>query len=746
MSWLKSFFPLHSLFVKMLVYFLIVIFLLSSYNLWSMTFYSRNVNNEIVKYNLTLIRNTVDQFEKQYSTWKNLLLNLQHDEFVGNISRQADSGGKKGINYLQVDMVMDQIRTLVSQPYYHLNNVMIYYQNYSFLLERDGIVDDDRMFKHYYISDSYPYEFWKRRDHATGFLHMLPSSTFSIGTEKSELQLMPLITNVQSSPWKIIALVNMKSWYESYKGMTGSRFLLMDSEGEILFESAPDVNTQPLPEWDGQSEWMMEKGSYYFFEKGTRSGLTYVSIIPHNELNQSISRMNWIAVLLFAATLLIGILASWVFSRKINRPLKRMVTGLGQAEMELYQGSIAEFSAISNHLKGLQHERKSIKEWMDHTKPLLTSYHYLAHFKNFALDTAAAKELWVSEGAFMVIVYQLRYRHVPSRQLDALMTRATGKIKDMITLQIQESFPLSHTLQMEGKQILSIVYTQEKSDMLQQCLSQLKQIFDQDQSTYLVNIAVSSVFQQTSDFDRAYAEAMSLLQQAMPIEETQIIWEKERREDVTGFTAEQEHEFYVNLQAGNESSCQSLIERALDRLQRQEATADQLSHFAKSVSVRMRRTVELLKINIDALPDYAEKLAYSVTPEQYRDILLDELAHAAHAIRLKREEHYDIIQYVFHYLESHYAEEISLEQLASKLNMSPTYLSGYIKEKTGNNFSDQLNAIRITKAKELLQTTNMPIQEVGNRIGYRNVTSFIRMFKKVTGQTPGDYRKTYWIR
>ena len=78
-----------------------------------------------------------------------------------------------------------------------------------------------------------------------------------------------------------------------------------------------------------------------------------------------------------------------------------------------------------------------------------------------------------------------------------------------------------------------------------------------------MNIAVSSVFQQTSDFDRAYAEAMSL-REAMPIEETQIIWEKEHREDVTGFTAEQEHEFYVNLQAGNES--QSLIERALDRL------------------------------------------------------------------------------------------------------------------------------------------------------------------------------------
>ena len=244
-----------------------------------------------------------------------------------------------------------------------------------------------------------------------------------------------------------------------------------------------------------------------------------------------------------------------------------------------------------------------------------------------------------------------------------------------------------------------------------------------------MNIAVSSVFQQTSEFDQAYAEAMSLLLQARPLEETQIIWEKELRGDVTGFTAEQEHEFYVNLQAGNESSCQMLIDRALERLQRQEATAEQLSHFAKSVSVRMRRTVELLKINTDVLPDYADMLAYSVTPDQYREILLDELAHATRAIRRKREEHYDIIQYVIQYLESHYNEEISLEQLAYKLNMSPPICPGILK-KTGSNFSDQLNAIRITKAKELLETTNMPIQEVGNRIGYRNVTSFIRMFKK----------------
>ena len=82
---------------------------------------------------------------------------------------------------------MDQIRTLVSQPYYHLNNVMIYYQNHSFLIERDGIVDDDRMFKHYYKSDSIHTNSGNVEITQT-VLHLLPSRTFTIGTEKSELR------------------------------------------------------------------------------------------------------------------------------------------------------------------------------------------------------------------------------------------------------------------------------------------------------------------------------------------------------------------------------------------------------------------------------------------------------------------------------------------------------------------------------------------------------------------------------
>ncbi|CAG7651050.1 helix-turn-helix domain-containing protein [Paenibacillus allorhizosphaerae] len=53
-------------------------------------------------------------------------------------------------------------------------------------------------------------------------------------------------------------------------------------------------------------------------------------------------------------------------------------------------------------------------------------------------------------------------------------------------------------------------------------------------------------------------------------------------------------------------------------------------------------------------------------------------------------------------VETRYAEDISLDMLADKLNMSSTYLSVYIKEKTGANFSEHINSIRIRRAKQLL--------------------------------------------
>ena len=83
----------------------------------------------------------------------------------------------------------------------------------------------------------------------------------------------------------------------------------------------------------------------------------------------------------------------------------------------------------------------------------------------------------------------------------------------------------------------------------------------------------------------------------------------------------------------------------------------------------------------------------------------------------------------------------SVQMMADFLCMSPSYLSRYFKEQTNQTITDYVNNLRIEKAKQLLETSDKTLQNITNEIGYYDVSSFIRKFKKEISITPGKYRQ-----
>jgi two-component system, response regulator YesN len=102
-----------------------------------------------------------------------------------------------------------------------------------------------------------------------------------------------------------------------------------------------------------------------------------------------------------------------------------------------------------------------------------------------------------------------------------------------------------------------------------------------------------------------------------------------------------------------------------------------------------------------------------------------------------------VIKKMLSIVKEHYKDGISLDEIATRLNITPEYLGSLFNKEVGVNFSSYLKDFRIKKAKELLIGTDLKTYEIAVNVGYQDPKYFCRVFKEATGLTPGDYQKAY---
>ena len=95
------------------------------------------------------------------------------------------------------------------------------------------------------------------------------------------------------------------------------------------------------------------------------------------------------------------------------------------------------------------------------------------------------------------------------------------------------------------------------------------------------------------------------------------------------------------------------------------------------------------------------------------------------------------------FLDEHYMEKVTLDDLAERFFINKFYLSKIFKETYGATVNNYLISKRITRAKQLLRFTDMTVDEIGVAVGMGDANYFSRMFRKVEGSSPSEYRKQW---
>lgn len=95
---------------------------------------------------------------------------------------------------------------------------------------------------------------------------------------------------------------------------------------------------------------------------------------------------------------------------------------------------------------------------------------------------------------------------------------------------------------------------------------------------------------------------------------------------------------------------------------------------------------------------------------------------------------------VFNFIENHYCNSISLQEVAKAVNLSPAYLTDLVRRETGRTVNRWIVEHRIARARTLLLETNSSINEIAESVGYIDPGHFIRLFRRINGTTPQAWR------
>ena len=134
---------------------------------------------------------------------------------------------------------------------------------------------------------------------------------------------------------------------------------------------------------------------------------------------------------------------------------------------------------------------------------------------------------------------------------------------------------------------------------------------------------------------------------------------------------------------------------------------------------------------------YLDQMIKVQNYEELKHWFLEKIRNVCHKIRQEKEElAVDLIRSAKEYIQSRFMQDLSLDEVSKKVQISPYYFSKLFKKETGENFIEYLTKIRIEKAKKLLRETQMSMKEISDAVGYSNPNYFSHTFKKKCGNFP----------
>lgn len=688
---------------------------------------SQWVENQVVRSNerqIQLISNSIDE---QVHYVNKLLYRYISDYAVTDLTNLINSNYSMAIQ-------KRRLHDIIRQDIYMSNilyDIQVIYKNQNIIVNKNGVYNT-RIYNYLYtFDDNALYKF-------SDFGEIKIRKTTLNSIDQSVNLLCFIYTG---KDYSIGILLDKDMFMKTVKNINiggNNDVLIYGSSGIELLENSqnphiPDImNDYTTRSAHGINILIQESKYIKSYKKSIQTGWEYLVLTPYKDILLELSSLNYVYMISYVVIMILGVIYALYYKKMIYHPVKELVNNISSDNQNHVKN---EFVALRRFIDVSRNENETIKSFLRKNHLLIRK----KLLENMLLtgDKIKDSELRDYYKDFIYSKYLLIKFVVANHN-----NIASLKNIEEIMAAFKDKMVKYEILTLNPKVFLVVVNYSMILDNFLDVVNKKNKILNAEETNIIccVSTVVNDINQLILAYEqvnRIYYYRTTKCNRNIFLLDDIAIEQKYLPEIIKN-----EKNVYNSIINGDMVGLEKLLGKlALEDMHISVKELDEILQLLHYIVKRIlvQRNVDLKDIlstqNIETYNSFNEML------DTERKIkLTTRLVYSAaeYMYNLKAGEEDVIIQYI----KSNYYNYITLDLVAQKFNMNANYLSTYIKRKVGLTFTEYMNNLRISAAKNYIANSEKTLQEISESLGFESASSFIRFFRKMEGCTPGQYKKS----
>ncbi|MDQ0916934.1 helix-turn-helix domain-containing protein [Paenibacillus sp. V4I5] len=762
------------LFLTILCYFLsllipIIIIGVSEY--WYSVSIMKNEFNQRISTNLKSSANAVDSYIK---TAQETSVSFLYDDTVQTLLMPKNAQSLEVKSELwRLPRILQRNENIVS----HFADSMFVYIDNQDVYVSGGVNYFESFFSNIYKYEKYDASYWMSKMSSNKSVELLPVSQV-IQEKVNVKQVIPIVMSNRIRNHSAVMVVNIAvdTIERTLKGgavFGSTSFVVFDGNQELMYDAKGYLNdtltAQNLKasfDENSTSNKLEVGGKRYLvaYVKSDLYGWNYYSFTPLDEFNHYTVGILQMTLLLCLVLMVMGIAFSFVFSLRIYNPIRNIrdiiaqknVTVNGEHEVsaaadefELIQQGINRMSD-SHQLYKVKYDKQT-HEYVEYSLLFLLKGHTINQ-EEILRETLKAGFGFTRSGFICCTVFfdfkAAFYDDIQDTERIFIINGIKKIVWNLLGSQIP-CYVLDHRqnmfvclINMDGPQ---------ETELLHPAFLRMLNIFEYDIRMYYdITIGIGTFYANVNDIGASYNEAMTAVSKRNKDQRFQIVDSNQMSiENSYRYSLHDEQKIVNYLKLGDVQAVRDVVAGIVESNEQRSISYEHTLQLYKEMYVTGVRFLAERGQNAAQL-NMERELPYSGSAfeesffgtKELEPTICEFFTRIIEMTKAQRggSKSGNLVSLIEQYIHDHYTQDLGLEQIAEEMGVSVKYVSRVFKDKKDEYLTDYINQVRIEKAKEMLVQTELRVNEIAENVGIHSRTTFLRVFKKVEGITPNEYR------